>query len=150
MIVPDIDHGDLRIGHSEQSLRKPHGVPLKIKCLEFIAHLLAEWGSVLVSRVLKLEPFLEQVSLPHDCIVINLISASNHNMKRLDLVRVHDIAPKRIRAREHVRTAIELAGEIPDNLQHTLHSKKSRCSCETLNSSTALSRVPKTLPKLLC
>src|SRR6186713_2876522 len=63
MIVPDIYHRDLGIGHSKQSLRKPHRVTFQVECLKLFLHFLCKFYLMLLNRVLKLEPFLEELCL---------------------------------------------------------------------------------------
>ena len=93
MIIPHVYHGNLRVGHSKQALREPHGIPVEIKAFQLLLHFDGELDFVLVMWIFYLKPFLEQFGLTHDCIIIYLVSTPNHDMKRSRLVAIENIAP---------------------------------------------------------
>ena len=59
VVVPDVDHWDLAVGHTEQALREPHSVAVEVELFQLFLHLFAKVGSVLTFRVLDLKPVAE-------------------------------------------------------------------------------------------
>ena len=49
---------------------------------------------------------MEEFRLLHNRVVIYLVASAEHDVKGLRLMSVHNIAPKRIRARKAVRAVI--------------------------------------------
>ena len=104
VVVPHVNHWNLRIRHAEQTLRKPHGVPLEVEGLKFFLNLMRKSGIALMDRVFDIKPVTKQRTLLHDGIVVDLIPATDHHMERLCLMAVEYITPKWIRTGVLVRT----------------------------------------------
>lgn len=86
MVIPDVDHWDLGIGHAEKTLRKPHRVPIQIELLQFVLHFLRERSVMLIQWVSVLGPLSEQHRLLHGNIVVDLVTSTEHDMKWSTLV----------------------------------------------------------------
>ena len=93
VVVPNVDHGYLRVCHAEQTLREPHRVPIKIELLQLVLQLFGERCVVLVMRVLAFSPLSEERSVPHCSIIVDLIASANHHVEWPRLVGVQNIPP---------------------------------------------------------
>ena len=93
MIIPDVDHRNLGIGHAEQALGKPHSISIKVETLQFFLHLGSEGSMVLLGGNFELRPLAKVVCFDHHSIVIDLVPTSDHHMERSSLMRIQHIAP---------------------------------------------------------
>ena len=51
MVIPDIDHWNLRIRHAKQTLREPHRISIEVELLQLILQLLRKGCAMLLQRV---------------------------------------------------------------------------------------------------
>lgn len=70
VIIPNINHRDLRVRHAKESLREPHGIPIQVPSFELIVHLRRELMSPLMMRILHLGPFAKERRLNRNGIAV--------------------------------------------------------------------------------
>lgn len=70
VIIPDVDHWDLRVRHTKESLREPHGIPVQVPGLELVMHLRRKLMSPFVVRILHFSPFAKVRRLNGDGIAV--------------------------------------------------------------------------------
>ncbi|KAI6764540.1 hypothetical protein HG530_008329 [Fusarium avenaceum] len=119
MVIPHIDHGDLRACKTEQPLGEPHAISLKVEVLQLSLHVRSESGSVLMDRVANVKPLFEEATFFRDTVVVDLVTTTNHKMERSALVVVEHIAPHGVGAAQLIR--LHAHAEAVAAVEHHVH-----------------------------
>lgn len=94
VIVPDVHLSNLAVGSRERLLAIPPDVVVEVVLVAVGAHLLAEGVFASFVGARDVRPRLQR-AIHSDSVIVDLITSSNHDVKRSLLVHAQDIVPER-------------------------------------------------------